>query len=99
MLKRVLLPEKRVIRILIIIFGLTITLISLIGDKGYLELRELKLTEANLEAEIIELEANKLEWSEKIQAIKQNPDYIETFAREKFGFVKRDEIVLEIKIR
>ena len=72
-------------------------MLSLIGDKGYMQLSALKEKEKILQQEIKALEQEKKEWINKIQSLKKNRSYIETVAREKLGMVRKDETLLMVE--
>ncbi len=43
-----------------------------------------------------ELRKEKRIWINKINSIRQNQTYLETYAREQMGMIKKDEIVLKL---
>lgn len=96
MLKQIQFSEKKIFLFLLAISGVMILFISLIGDKGYFELKKLKQKELELQKEIKTLSLQKKSWEEKLHYMQNSNQYIETIAREKFGFVKENEIVFEI---
>lgn len=86
-----------------IIYGVSsllfITLFFLIvfGGNGYMDLSRLRQEHdaiaginTNLEMEIHELYRT-------IERLKNDPDYIENIARQEFGMVGKDELILKIK--
>jgi len=97
MKKRLGFSEKSIVQWLILFCSIIVVTLSLIGDKGYLQLMALKEKERNLEHEIVNLEHEKREWIEKIQSLKKNKSYIETIAREQLGMVRKDETVLRLE--
>jgi len=97
MKKRLGFSEKSIIQWLILFCSIIVITLSLIGDKGYLQLRALKEKEKKLEQEIENLEHEKREWIEKIRSLKKNKSYIETVAREQLGMVRKDETVLQLE--
>ena len=97
MKKRLGFSEKSIVQWLILFCSIIVVTLSLIGDKGYLQLMALKEKEKNLELEINNLKHEKREWIEKIQSLKKNKSYIETIAREQLGMVHRDETVLRVE--
>jgi|APSaa5957512622_1039677.scaffolds.fasta_scaffold41269_1 cell division protein FtsB len=97
MKKRLGFSEKSIVQWLILFCSIIVITLSLIGDKGYLQLMALKEKEQNLEQEIKNLEHEKREWIDKIQSLKKNKSYIETIAREQLGMVRKDETVLRLE--
>lgn len=97
MLKRIGLKEKQLYQILGAFIFLSMLLVSLIGDKGYLQLSQLKSEERKLLQEIQQLEEEKVVWQEKVISMKKDLRYIENIAREKLGLVRSDEIIIEVR--
>lgn len=91
--------EKTIIQWLIIFCSITVVILSLIGDKGVIQLAVLKNQQEQLQEEMQELKIEKREWIEKIHSLKKNRTYIETVAREKLGMVREDEIVFQLEFR
>lgn len=100
-LKKQLLKErKRQNRITILIFlilGVFLGYSFFFGDMGYLKYRELKQKEKNLISEInqISMENNRLR--NEIELLKNDPSYLEKYAREKFGLVKPGEMIFQFQ--
>ena len=77
--------------------SLVIIILSLVGDKGLIQLQALKKQEARLEEEIGKLVIERQEWLTKVQALKNNTTYFETIAREELGMVKKGELAFQIE--
>ncbi len=97
MLNRLKTKEKKIIQWLVIFCSITIVTLSLIGDKGLIQLAALKKQQRQLEQDIEDLKLEKKKWIFKIQSLKKNRTYVETIAREKLGMVRSDEIVYEFE--
>jgi cell division protein FtsB len=97
MAQRIQFSERKVIRILVLILSGILVLLSIIGDKGVLDLRKLKTEEQKLQAEIQILSKKQAEWMAKIDSMKRNKSYIETLAREKLGLIKKNELVFQLE--
>ncbi|MBU3916509.1 septum formation initiator family protein, partial [bacterium] len=95
MKKKLKLKEKKILQGLIVFFSLIVITLSLVGDKGFLQLMALKNQEKILLKEIEDLESEKKEWINKIHSLKTNETYIETIAREKLGMIKHDEFLIK----
>lgn len=91
--------EKKITQWLIIFCSITIVTLSLIGDKGLIQLMVLKKQQRQLEQDIKDLKQERKEWIFKIQSLKKSRTYVETIAREKLGMVRNDEIVYEFEIK
>lgn len=91
------LKEKKIIQGLVIFFSIVVVLLSLIGDKGLLQLMELKKQEKKLQQEIIDLKREKKEWVNKVKSLKNNQTYIETIAREELNMVRNNEILIKLR--
>jgi len=86
--------EKKVIQGLLVIVALVVVVLSLVGDKGLIELGHLQGEEQRIQQEIDGLKKEKLEWFGKISSLRGNRTYVETFAREKLGFIRKDEFLI-----
>jgi cell division protein FtsB len=60
---------------------------------GYSELHKLREDNEQLQRRIVLLEEHNDKLKEELQKMKQDPDYVEKRAREKFGVIKKGEIV------
>ena len=89
--------EKKVIQFLFIFCAITVFILALVGDKGYLQLLTLKSQEKALKLEIEHLEGEKRIWINKIQSIKTNSSYLETYAREQLGMIGKNEVLILFK--
>ncbi len=96
MKKKLKLKEKKIVQGLIVFSSLIVVTLSLVGDKGFLQLMALKKQEKTLHLEIEDLKSEKKEWMNKIQSLKTNKTYIETIAREKLGMIKKDEFLVKL---
>lgn len=96
-IKKLRLRETKLPKIFILIFSMAMIVISLIGDKGLLDLKRLQAKEQDLLQEIELLEQQKAEWIDKVQSMKENQSYIETVARVKLGLVKSNELIFQLE--
>lgn len=97
MLKRYKLEQKKVIQSIAIFISIIIVTLSLIGDKGILQLWSLKKEEKKLIEEINQLKMDKEIWTSKVHSLKTNKTYLESIAREELGMIKADEILIEFE--
>ena len=88
--------EKKALQSLSFFCIFIVILLFFIGDKGLLQLRELKLQEIFLQSEIEALKQEKREWINRVDLLKKDETYFETLAREKLGMIRADEILIEI---
>jgi len=86
--------DKKVIQGLLILVALVVIVLSLVGDKGLIELGHLQGEEQRISEEIQALKKEKLEWYGKIASLQKNRTYVETFARERLGFIKKGEFLI-----
>ena len=90
--------RKRIVKRLII-FGLLLLIVYIygFGDYGLYQYYQLRQEEKHLQTELakLELESKQLE-KEKQLLQKQDPDYLERIAREKFGLVKPGEKIYKL---
>ncbi|MBU2514374.1 septum formation initiator family protein [bacterium] len=90
------LKENKVIQGLIIFCIIIVVVISIFGDKGFLQLMELKRQEKILVQEIEDLKEERREWISKINSLKNNQTYMETLAREQLGMVRNNEMMIRL---
>ncbi|MCL4537830.1 MAG: septum formation initiator family protein [Nitrospirae bacterium] len=69
----------------------------LLGDMGLIKYLKLKKAKNNLETEITTLEKETKTLKTQINALKEDPYYIEKHAREEFGLAKPDEYIFQFQ--
>lgn len=67
------------------------------GDKGVMKLLEVDRTHRQLKKEIEHLEEQNKKMRQKVQALKTDPDTIESIAREELGLAKKGELIYQFK--
>jgi len=77
--------------IVLLLFGGSILLISLVGDYGLLSTSTLQQKEKHLETEILKLRDKEQIVLKEIKALQSNSDYIELLARKDLGLVYPQE--------
>jgi cell division protein FtsB len=65
------------------------------GDSGLLKYRELKKKKSELAAEIRAIETRNNALKSELKLLKENPFYLEKYAREDFGMAKPDEYIFK----
>ncbi len=88
--------EKKIIQGFFIFCSIIVITLSIIGDKGFLQLHELKQLESSLVKELEELKHERRIWIKRVESMKSNQTYLETYARERLGMVKNHEFVLRL---
>lgn len=88
------LQDKKVILVLLSLVALMVVLLSLFGDKGFLQLQLLKEREAAMIEEISEIHKEQEIWKLRLEALHTNPSYLETLAREELGLVRSNEKII-----
>lgn len=69
----------------------------LFGNMGFIKYLKLKKTKNGLETEITTLEKENKILKTQINALKEDPYYIEKYAREEFGLAKPDEYIFQFQ--
>jgi len=64
---------------------------------SYSDLQDLKVRNAELEAEIVALQQRNIELTREKKLLDEDPVYLEKVAREKMGIVREGEMVLKLK--
>jgi cell division protein FtsB len=69
----------------------------LFGNMGFIKYLKLKKIKSNLEVEITTLEKENKILQTQINALREDPYYIEKHAREEFGLAKPDEYIFQFQ--
>ena len=77
------------------VYVLCLVLLCLFSDQGFFRLRRLKATEARLKGENLQWVKKSGELQEEIRLLKDS-SYLERFVRDKMGYVRSDEVLVEI---
>lgn len=67
----------------------------LFGDKGWRDLNAMKQELAVLKAENDTLQQENIDLHRRIQRLKEDPEFMETVARQELKMIKKDEIVFK----
>jgi cell division protein FtsB len=98
-LRRQVLSEVRRRRTIFLTFiALTFIYISLIfvfGESGLIKYLEMKGKKAQLEREIKEMELTNMRLRKELQLLRENPFYIEKYAREEYRMARPDEYIFQ----
>lgn len=86
----------RAFPLFLLLFGAGMILISLIGDQGLISYYQLRHEAASLREDVERLKARKDFLGLEIEALRNDPGYIEHLARKDLGLVKPGEIVLQL---
>lgn len=88
--------KRRLVFYTIVVLSLIYFVITFtFGDTGLLRYRELKAKRNQLSGEIQSLEAGNARLKSELKLLKENPFYLEKYAREDFGMAKPDEYVFK----
>lgn len=79
--------------ILLIYLGITL----FAGENGFFKYSALQKNKEKLNAEIITLENQNREMKKQVNALKNDPFYIEKSAREEFGLAKKNELIFQFE--
>ncbi len=79
--------------VLLLVFGVLTLLISFVGEYGILSSYRLENQETELQQELQTLYFREQELIREVEALKTNPEYIESIARRELGLVRRGEII------
>ncbi|MFN3479796.1 MAG: FtsB family cell division protein [Thermodesulfovibrionales bacterium] len=96
-LRRQVLSEIRKRRLIFFTFAVLtsiyIIFIFVFGESGLIKYIEMKGKKVRLEREIKEIEITNEALKRELQLLKENPFYIEKYAREEFRMAKPDEYI------
>ena len=68
-----------------------------LGDRGAVDLYQLRLRKARLDASNLELRKKNRTLYRSIQRLKNDVEFIETIARNELGMVAKDEVVYQFR--
>jgi cell division protein FtsB len=86
-----------IVKIALGVFGsltVAVVLLAVVNDKGSLQVRAQAEKLTTLESEINNLDAQNKQLTRDIEALRNDPNTIEKFAREELKLVKPGEIIL-----
>ncbi|MBN2655097.1 MAG: septum formation initiator family protein [Nitrospirae bacterium] len=69
----------------------------LFGDMGLIKYMQLKNNKAKLETEIKTIKSENEAMKHQVTSLKQDPYYIEKYAREEYGLAKPDEYIFQFQ--
>ena len=67
------------------------------GDQGWMEFRRLKADRNSLMEKNDRLKKENLLLYKEIERLKNDPEYIENVARQEYGMVGKDEVVVKLR--
>lgn len=67
----------------------------LFGEMGMINSLKMKKTHAQIQGEIVSLKKENEALTRKIEALRSDPDYIESLARNQLGLAKEGELIYE----
>jgi cell division protein FtsB len=83
----------------LLVFAAGMLIVSLLGDQGLVAYWMLRAEEEALRRNLVRLEAREAELLLEIEALRTNPAYIEQVARRELGFVRPEEILVQLPPR
>jgi|YelNatPaOPRAMG01_1025707.scaffolds.fasta_scaffold02001_5 cell division protein FtsB len=85
--------KKIIISTILFLSFLYLIIILIFGDMGLVRYKELKNTKFKLEAQVKEIENENKHLKNELAKFNEDRFYLEKYAREEFGFAKRDEYI------
>lgn len=76
---------------------ITLFFLIIFGRNGYTDLNRLRQEHKVISKTNMTLEMENLELYRTIERLKNDPDYIESVARQEFGMIGKDELIIKIK--
>ena len=86
----------RAFPLFLLLFGVGMILISLIGDQGLIAFYRLRSEASALREEVKSLQRREVGLIREIEALRDDPGYIEHLARRDLGLIKPGEIVVQL---
>ena len=84
--------------VFLLLFGAGMILISLIGDQGLFAYLRMQNEVTHLREVVAALEESQEELEHRIQALRDNPDYIELQARKNLGLVRPGDRIYQLPL-
>ncbi|HAM53489.1 MAG TPA: hypothetical protein DCP92_23390 [Nitrospiraceae bacterium] len=87
--------RRLIISTIILLSFLYLGVTLIFGNTGFLRYLELREKKVQIQREIKDIEAKKAQLKADVKLLKENPFYIEKYAREDFGMAKPDEYIFK----
>lgn len=88
---------KKIIYAFSSLLFITLLFLSVFGRNGYVDLNRLRQEHEAITRTNMRLELENHELYRTIERLKNDPEYIENIARQEFGMIGKDELILKIK--
>ncbi len=92
-----LLKKRRSLLFLLFLLAIAFTLTLLYGNQGFFHLKLLEAEKTKLESANQDVKQENKLLLEKIERIKNDPEYIEDVARKKLGLVRPNEVIYRLE--
>jgi len=89
--------RQKIMLSVILIAMFTFLLVVLFGDNGLLELRRLQHTHQTLVQSNTQVTNQNLQMYRSVDRLQNDPDYIESIARQELGMIGSDELIFKFK--
>ncbi len=89
--------RKRIIFCFTALLFFTLFFLIIFGRNGYVDLNRLKQENRTLSEKNMKIEMKNLKLHRTIERLKNDPEYIESVARQEFGMIGKDELILKFK--
>ena len=88
---------KKIIYAFSSLLFITLFFLIVFGRNGYMDLNRFRQEHAAVTKTNMKLEQENHELYRTIERLKNDPEYIENIARQEFGMIGKDELILKIK--
>ena len=86
----------RMVVAFLLVFGLGMALITLFGGQGWLAYQRLEDESVRLRQEVTQMETRQQLLKRELEALRNDPEYIELLARQRLGLVRPGERVIQV---
>ena len=86
----------RFLIVFVVLFAVGVGVISIFGTQGWLAYRKLENEAVQLRSEVEQLEAHRQSLVRELDALRNDPAYIELLARQRLGLVRPGERVVQL---
>ena len=87
---------SRFLGLFVLLFGLGMAVITLVGSQGWLAYQNLETEASTLREDVIRLKDHQQELKREMNALRNDPGYIELLARQRLGLARPGERVIQL---
>lgn len=91
--------RQKIMLAVILIAMFNLLLVTLFGDNGLFELRRLQYSHQELLKDNARITKENLQMYHSVDRLQNDPNFIESIARQELGMIRSDEIIFKFKTK